>query len=106
VILYFLIFNQFPFRAKSYMKLFDKIQRKEPKYDDQLPQVVGLIKGMLAKDAAKRFTLKQVLNHPWISSKGSCPLSIEGEELSSRETSGLRWATKSVNVKLNMNGES
>jgi len=72
VIIYILLSGYPPFYADSAPALFKKIMDVKYDFDDSVWDDISdsakdLIRNLLVKDPAKRFTAKQCLQHPWVS---------------------------------------
>lgn len=60
-----------PFRAQSVAQLLDAIVQEEPVVDAAVPAAArALILGLLAKQPARRLTLRQAATHPWVRGGG------------------------------------
>ena len=69
VLLYTMIFGNFPFRAKSEEKLFELITEANlifPKDIDVTDEVKNLISKMMVIKPTKRISLESILNEPWL----------------------------------------
>ena len=66
IILYILHFNTFPFSDSNTSRLCTKILNQEPEIPSGTPEFQNLIRGLLAKDPLQRFTISQVVTHPWV----------------------------------------
>lgn len=67
IILYAITNGDLPFNSDNDAKLFDQILNQKPAFKYNLsPELIDLISGMLRKNPLERFTIKEVLNHPWL----------------------------------------
>ncbi|KAF9430509.1 hypothetical protein BGZ94_006455 [Podila epigama] len=73
VTLYCFVYGRCPFIADTEFELFNMIPRKKPEYFDSVPgrdyvcpELKDLLSRLLEKDVAKRITLKEVKEHPWV----------------------------------------
>ncbi|KAF9189997.1 hypothetical protein BGZ51_009059 [Haplosporangium sp. Z 767] len=73
VTLYCFVYGRCPFIAETEFELFNLIPRKHPDYLDSVPgrdyvcpPLKDLLSKLLEKDVAKRITLKEVKEHPWV----------------------------------------
>ena len=67
VTLYQMAFKRLPFVGKNVFDLQKIIETTKPVYpDDADPELKDLIQGMLEKDPAKRLTIPQIWQHPWM----------------------------------------
>lgn len=70
ITLFYLVTGMYPFQADNLAKLYEKIAREDviiPKYVDE--GLAQLISGMLEKDEEKRFSMKQIKSHKWVTAK-------------------------------------
>ena len=71
VLLYNFITGKMPFHHKYRHKLDYMVKFKQAKYNDKAwkqcsPEAKALTMGLLEKDLAKRLTIKDILDHPWL----------------------------------------
>ncbi|KAG5883401.1 hypothetical protein JTB14_031290 [Gonioctena quinquepunctata] len=67
IILYMLIFGNYPFPARDQDSLVLNICSLDPDYPKQVNiDCIDLMKSMLVKDPAKRITALEILKHPWL----------------------------------------
>jgi serine/threonine protein kinase len=70
VVLYALLCGCFPFTAKNYPDLYKKIIRGHYRMPESLSHSVrDLLRNMLVTDPLRRYTLAQVMGHPWVKKK-------------------------------------
>lgn len=71
ITLYYLVTGNYPFlNCENQFQLKEKIIKEEiqiPNYVDE--SLADLIKGMLEKDESKRFSISQIKNHKWFTTK-------------------------------------
>ncbi|KNC76770.1 hypothetical protein SARC_10751, partial [Sphaeroforma arctica JP610] len=79
VTLYCFMFGKVPFTGANILDLHDNIQQAEPDYGQLDSNLVDLLKGMLRKSPAERLTMREVRNHPWITTQGTEPIQITEE---------------------------
>ncbi|CAM9176610.1 unnamed protein product, partial [Hapterophycus canaliculatus] len=66
VVLYAMLCGCFPFSGPRYPELYKNISKGVFRLPDWLsPTAISLIRGMLATEPTRRFTLRQVCAHPW-----------------------------------------
>ena len=71
VLLYLLAFGKVPFKAKEMQRLYEKIligNFKFPKNNLASKGLLDLIGKMIVLDIEDRYSIEQVLNHPWLNS--------------------------------------
>ena len=67
VLLYCILVGRFPFNAESYPELYKKIAKGRFTVPDYCsPTLRDLLNKMLCVDVSKRYTIQQVLSHPWV----------------------------------------
>ena len=67
VLLYFLVCGELPFGGESYAELYQHIMCANYKLPGHLsPACQDLIRHMLVPEPAKRFTIDQIMRHPWV----------------------------------------
>lgn len=70
VLLYAMLCGCFPFSAPSYPELYKKIVKGRYRMPDSFPQSLKeLLSRMLCTDPRRRYTISQVLFHPWVMSE-------------------------------------
>eukprot|EP00004_Rigifila_ramosa_P025750 TRINITY_DN7789_c0_g1_i1.p1 TRINITY_DN7789_c0_g1~~TRINITY_DN7789_c0_g1_i1.p1 ORF type:complete len:545 (-),score=123.44 TRINITY_DN7789_c0_g1_i1:32-1537(-) len=71
VILYFMTHGRFPFEHENGETLLQLIEEGHFECDPRLPPLLqDLIKNMIVVDVQKRFTIDQVIAHPWVARDG------------------------------------
>eukprot|EP00884_Botryococcus_braunii_P022447 jgi/Botrbrau1/8887/Bobra.0148s0007.1 len=75
VMLYVMLFCEYPFErpedrdpATRFQKVVERIQKVDYRFPDDIPvsdECKDLISKILVADHAKRYTIKQILEHPW-----------------------------------------
>jgi len=73
VILYTMLYGCYPITAHSLTDLFELIKKGDIAFPDMglSENAVDLVKRLLERDSAARFTLKEALRHPWVYSPTS-----------------------------------
>lgn len=67
VLLYFLVCGKLPFGGESYAELYQQITCANYTLPSYLsPTCQDLIRHMLVPDPARRFTIEQIVTHPWV----------------------------------------
>jgi len=67
VLAYELLTGNVPFDSTTYDDLVRIVSTKPVKFPKHMdPKLMDLLSGMLTKDTRKRFTLQDVVNHPWM----------------------------------------
>jgi serine/threonine protein kinase len=59
------------------MRMYDEIREAALTFPTDVPvspALADLLRGMLAKDAAQRLSMPQVMAHPWVTHNGAAPL--------------------------------
>ena len=80
ITLYLMIYGKLPFMASSLMEIYRRIVEEEVTFslEPQAPTdeeaLQSLIKHMLDKDPQKRATLRDIMEHPWVTLNGTVPL--------------------------------
>lgn len=80
--LYTLVYGNVPFLASSVPAVYEKIKNDQlhyPEYPAISTDLRDLIEKLLTKDPAKRITLPQIKEHPWVTGNGQFPLPSEEE---------------------------
>lgn len=71
ITLYMFVYGHPPYVAKTMIELYSKIQNDpieyQPSVGDRVvePELIDLLKHILEKDPAKRYTTQQIRAHPW-----------------------------------------
>ena len=79
VILYIMLSGNFPFEGRDFEDLGKKVLKGKINYPSYFSnEVVDLLKHILFKDPAHRFTIEEIKNHPWfkVSSEPLTPTEI------------------------------
>jgi serine/threonine protein kinase len=67
VVLYHLLTGVFPYKGKDNKELYSKIQQGiYPMSEDISPKAASLLRNIFHVNAKKRYTVIEILNHPWI----------------------------------------
>eukprot|EP00123_Amoebidium_parasiticum_P015501 comp23000_c0_seq5/m.36661 comp23000_c0_seq5/g.36661 ORF comp23000_c0_seq5/g.36661 comp23000_c0_seq5/m.36661 type:complete len:442 (-) comp23000_c0_seq5:109-1434(-) len=67
VTLYNLVTGQYPFDGDNIFNLFENISKCHYSIPDYVsPMLADLLRGMLNKDENQRFTMDQIMHHPWV----------------------------------------
>lgn len=67
VLLYYLVCGRLPFGGESYTELYQQILCANYTLPSYLsPECQDLIRHMLVSDPARRFTIEQIVRHPWV----------------------------------------
>ena len=69
IMLYYMLFNEFPFNGKEKDDIREAIKNKPlklPKYATITPELVNFLTACLVKNPAKRILTKEMLIHPWM----------------------------------------
>ncbi|OHS99827.1 CAMK family protein kinase [Tritrichomonas foetus] len=69
IVIYYMYTKQFPFLSDNIQVLYDKILKDDivfPDYSSTDHALEDLIRSMLIKDPAKRITIQEVMEHPWM----------------------------------------
>jgi len=75
VTLYNLVYGTSPFAASVPYRTYELIRFLEPPMPEPIePALRDLMEGLLAKDPSQRFTLRQAINHPWVTANGAAPV--------------------------------
>jgi 5'-AMP-activated protein kinase, catalytic alpha subunit len=73
VVLYTLLYDDYPFAGESTNEILESICTKEPVYSDKVSNIANeLIQLILQKNPKKRPTAKNILKHQWL--QGASPL--------------------------------
>lgn len=76
VTLYMMITGICPFAGNGIYDTYEKIQNDNPPIPQNIDENMrDFLEKILLKDPNKRITLKQAMNHPWITKNGTDPLS-------------------------------
>lgn len=68
VVLYSMLYGTVPFKGNSMSELHNLIIRGNVTFKDDISaEAIGLLKGLLEIDPAKRLTTDQILHHNWLS---------------------------------------
>jgi serine/threonine protein kinase len=70
VLLYLLTFGKVPFKAKEMQRLYEKIligTFRFPKNNVASSLLIDLISSMIVLDIDDRFSIEDILSHPWLS---------------------------------------
>jgi len=90
--LYVMLTGNFPFCAKDELSMVQSILLDDPIYPFYLDhECVSLLRGMMCKDPRRRFTLDEVLRHPWIRAS----VMAEGEVGGGRKRRSVRRGSAS-----------
>lgn len=66
IIFYAMMFGKLPFYSENYHEVMKSILTTKPSFPDFFPQEIkSLMKGFLKKDPLKRFSIKQIKEHPF-----------------------------------------
>jgi len=82
-LLYYFIFGKCPFVANNPYELKRKILEDPvefPQSDDIHPNIINIINGCLQKDPNKRFSLRKMMEDPWVTENGNERLANKGTE--------------------------
>ena len=67
IILYSMVTKAYPFAEEGIGPTIEKIMTKNPKYQKNLSQkLIDLLSKMFNKNPDERITLKQIIEHPWL----------------------------------------
>lgn len=67
VIMYAILVGRLPFENRNMQALFDHIMTKDPYYPDFISdEAIDLLRGMLTRDPAERFTIETIKNSTWL----------------------------------------
>lgn len=67
VVLYALLYGTVPFKANNMQDLHKLILQAKYNLKDEITEnAKNLLRALLEPDPAKRYTIKQVLQHPWM----------------------------------------
>ncbi|KAI9837525.1 MAG: hypothetical protein M1819_007176 [Sarea resinae] len=80
VTLYCLLYGRIPFEKSSVLDLYESIKNDPVDYGDNCdPVLKDLLSRLLEKDPAKRITMPELREHPWVTKGGTDPL-LSAEE--------------------------
>ncbi|KAL1969035.1 hypothetical protein VTN77DRAFT_869 [Rasamsonia byssochlamydoides] len=80
VTLYCLRYGHIPFEKQSIFELYESIRNDEPDLEGETDEdFIDLMHRILEKDPAKRITMPELRNHPWVTRRGADPLLPEEE---------------------------
>lgn len=86
VTLYYMLFNEYPFTARSqdYKSLYRCIINKHPDFPNTYKDrsAIELIKQMLIKDTIKRPNVMDIMKHDWVTVTGKFPLENDQAKIS------------------------
>jgi len=72
VILYLMVFAQYPFQATSIHQMYEKIIKRDLYFPSNISlELRDLIEGLLTTEVKDRITLEGIANHPWMWRNGS-----------------------------------
>lgn len=75
VTLYCMVVGHLPFDKSNFLELYDAIRNQEPEYPGYLSSdCVDILQLFLHKDPARRISVDQAREHPWITMQGSHPV--------------------------------
>lgn len=80
-----------PFRASNIIALYKKIQEDKIVWPEDIPINPGLknlLNGMLTKDPKRRFSLQQVITHPWMRSPPTYS-GAQGEDMTKQKDKSI-----------------
>lgn len=89
VILYLMSYCQYPFIACNIYQMYELITSGKIEFPEQTESSVDLqdlIRGLLKVDIKERFTLEDIINHPWIAKHSTSTFSQNNLSLSSTIT--------------------
>ena len=67
IVVYYMLFNKFPFFSENIQNLYQKILREEPEIPDDCDiNLKSFVLGLLHKNPATRLTLNECLEHPFL----------------------------------------
>ncbi|KAK3401153.1 kinase-like domain-containing protein [Sordaria brevicollis] len=83
VTLYCLRYGKLPFARDNQLEMWEAIKTEEPQFPpDEKPEFLDLMHKILEKDPAKRITMHELREHPWVTKNGEDPLLSEEENCS------------------------
>ncbi|KAK3505146.1 kinase-like domain-containing protein [Neurospora crassa] len=83
VTLYCLRYGKLPFAHDNQLEMWEAIKTEEPQFPpDEKPEFLDLMHKILEKDPAKRITMHELREHPWVTKNGQDPLLSEEENCS------------------------
>ncbi|KAJ4359304.1 hypothetical protein N0V85_009455, partial [Neurospora sp. IMI 360204] len=83
VTLYCLRYGKLPFAHDNQLEMWEAIKTEEPQFPpDEKPEFLDLMHRILEKDPAKRITMHELREHPWVTKNGEDPLLSEEENCS------------------------
>ena len=103
--LYMLLFNRPPWNGQNEIELSRAIQQNEIEFPNDVnigPHLRNLLLRLLTKNPSRRITMEELLEHPWITQEGSCPIQDETYEVltatAQEEEESIRAIPKRINV--------
>ncbi|KAI8602441.1 kinase-like domain-containing protein [Dissophora ornata] len=103
VTLYCIRYGWLPFRCKNPLDLQIAIRENEPEdlEGEEDVRFTNLMRGLLEKDPAKRITIDEIRNDPWLTDDGKEPLLCKEENVENAVTEltddDLRGAIQRIN---------
>ncbi|KAK1773603.1 kinase-like domain-containing protein [Copromyces sp. CBS 386.78] len=83
VTLYCLRYGKLPFACDNQLEMWEAIKTEEPQFPPgEKPEFLDLMHKILEKDPAKRITMNELREHPWVTKNGQDPLLSEEENCS------------------------
>ena len=78
VCLYYIVCGEVPFRGDSVAEVTRMIVEEEATFPDSAsPELASLLAGLLRKDPDERFTMEQIVSHPWVTKGGDQALEVD-----------------------------
>ncbi|KAK1998286.1 Pkinase-domain-containing protein [Colletotrichum falcatum] len=75
VSLYCLRYGKLPFEQDGVLEMYEAIKKESPIFpEDENPDFVDLMTGILKKDPQMRIQMSELREHPWVTKKGTDPL--------------------------------
>ena len=84
--LYYIVRGEVPFRGDSVAEVSRKIVEEEVTFPDSAsPELASLLAGLLRKNPDERFTMEQIVSHPWVTKGGVRALEMEIDPKEARD---------------------
>ena len=86
VCLYYIVRGEVPFRGDSVAEVSRRIVEEEVTFPDSAsPELASLLAGLLRKNPDERFTMEQIVSHPWVTKGGVRALEMEIDPKEARD---------------------